>query len=245
MIERFFNINFEFDKDKVFESIDQALDKDKPTYICVADGNILVNVHQSQDYRDVINSGLLSICDGHWTTIYLRWIYGIKRDSYCGSEIFIDLLKKNKYSMAFVGGSNEALNGIKSFVDGHYPDNKYTFVELPFKSVDEFDYKSIGETLNKDKYDIIWVGLGAPKQELFMNKLRPYLNRGVMIGVGAVFNFYGSDNINRAPRVIRSLHLEWLYRVITEPKRQFPKFSNYLQSIPKVLREEINHKKQQ
>lgn len=241
-MEPFFNINFEFDKGRVYESIDKALLNNESTYICVADGNILANVHQSEDYKKIVNSGLFSICDGHWTTIYLRWIYGIKRDSYCGSEIFIDLLKKNKYSMVFLGGSQEALKGIERFVQTNYTNHNYYFADLPFKSVDEFDYKEIGEKLNQYGADIIWVGLGAPKQEIFMNRLRPYLNQGVMIGVGAVFNFYGSQNVNRAPSAIRALHLEWLYRVTMEPKRQFPKFKNYLKTIPQILIEEIKNK---
>ena len=61
---------------------------------------------------------------------------------------------------------------------------------LPFVSVDEFDYELIAKKVNEEKPDIIWVSLGAPKQEIFMSKLLPFLQQGVMFGIGAAFNYY-------------------------------------------------------
>lgn len=63
------------------------------------------------------------------------------------------------------------------------------FETLPFKKVDEFDYEGIAQMINEDNPDIIWGALGAPKQEMFMALLKPYLKRGIMFGYGAIFNF--------------------------------------------------------
>lgn len=241
-METYFNIRFEFDKDKVLKSIDNQLYADNSSYVCVADGNILANVHNSFDYRAIINQSLFSICDGSWAIIFLKFIYGIKRDSYSGSDIFQDMIKTKKYSMAFLGGRYETLIGLKEYLSSiNYPIDKTFFLELPFCHVNEFDYESIGKTL-LDKYDIIWVGLGAPKQEIFMNKLKPHLKHGVMIGVGAVFNFYGSSDVKRAPYLIRKFHLEFLHRLFAEPQKQIPKFKNYIQTIPQIITEEIQRK---
>ena len=57
-------------------------------------------------------------------------------------------------------------------------------------SVESFNYDLISQKINDTKPDFIWVGLGAPKQEIFMSKLEPFINKGLMIGVGAAFNFY-------------------------------------------------------
>lgn len=244
-MEIFFNIRFEFEKKKIFELIDRRLIEPGGDYICVADGNILTNVHQSVTYRNIINEGLFSISDSSWTPIFIRLIYGINRKSYTGSDIFKALLSSKKYHMAFLGGTEEALIGLDTYLnDISYPTDKRFFLELPFKDVTGFDYENIAEVLNNNSIDIIWVGLGAPKQEIFMNKLKPYLKRGIMIGVGAVFNFYGNTHIKRAPSFIRKLHLEFLHRIITEPNKQVPKFTNYIRTLPHILHDEYRVKKQ-
>lgn len=113
------------------------------------------------------------------------------------------------------------------------------FVELPFRSVDEFDYKSIAADINNYRPDIIWVSLGAPKQEFFMNRLLPFLERGVMFGFGAIFNFYsGVGSVKRAPAWMRRLKLEWLYRAIEEPKKNIPRYLRFIKLLPRLIKEE-------
>ena len=73
-----------------------------------------------------------------------------------------------------------------------------TFLELPYMSVEEFDYANIAKEIETDEADIIWIALGAPKQEYFMDRLKPHLKRGVMIAVGAVFKFYSGVEARRA-----------------------------------------------
>lgn len=70
--------------------------------------------------------------------------------------------------------------------------------------------------------DFIWVGLGAPKQEIWM-AAHENKNRGLMIGVGAAFD-YESGNIKRAPKWMQKLNLEWLYRLKQDPKRLLPRY---------------------
>ena len=118
------------------------------------------------------------------------------------------------------------------------------FKELPFCDVEGFDYADIGEAVNEDNPDIVWVSLGAPKQEMFMNKLEPYLHRGVLIAVGAAFKFYsGVPGQQRAPKWVQHLHLEFIYRLFQEPKKQSSRVKNYLFTLPRILREEIVKKK--
>jgi len=111
-----------------------------------------------------------------------------------------------------------------------------TFEELPFRAVGEFDYEGIAKRINIDNPDMIWVSLGAPKQEYFMSRLLPYLNRGVMIGVGAVFNFNsGTGHVKRAPLWMRRLKLEWLYRAFEEPKKNVPRYWNFIKLMPSLI----------
>ena len=93
--------------------------------------------------------------------------------------------------------------------------------------------------INEDNPDIIWGALGAPKQEMFMARLKPYLKRGIMFGYGAIFNFNaGVGKVKRAPRWMLALRLEWLHRALEQPKKNIPRYWNFIKSLPKLIRNE-------
>lgn len=240
----YFNINYEFDRPTIWKKIDEQLQKEEPCYICVADGNILQMVHKDLEYRKIVNASLFSICDSSWVPLYLKRIYGVQYQQYCGSQIFEDLMGRKQYRQFFIGTSEKVLAGLKKELSKKDPSiSGMSFFAPPFCKVEEFDYPSIAEMINKDNPDIIWVALGAPKQENFMFRLQPLLNRGVMIGVGAVFNFYcGLENApKRAPKWVVKLHLEFAYRVFSEPKKQLQRCKDFLSTLPKIYKEEKKH----
>lgn len=245
-MNQYFNINYEFDQPTIWREIDEQLLKDGARYICVADGNILQMVHKDLEYRKVVNGSLFSICDGSWATVFLKKLYGTHYQPYSGSQIFEDLTNKKQYKQFFIGTSEKVLDGLKNELSKIDPAvNEMSFFAPPFCKVEEFDYSGIADMINKDRPDIIWVALGAPKQENFMYRLQPLLKRGVMIGVGAVFNFYcGLENApKRAPQWMVRLHLEFVYRIFSEPKKQLKRCKDYLLTLPKIYREEKRRSK--
>lgn len=240
-MNRYFNINYEFDKQAIWNKIDEQLQKEGASYICVADGNILQMVHKDLEYRAVVNASMFSICDSSWATVFLKRLYGTHYQPYCGSQIFEDLTGKKQYRHFFIGTSEIILEGLKNELLKIDPAiSGMSFFAPPFCKVEEFDYPAIAKIIHKDNPDIIWVALGAPKQENFMYRLQPLLKRGVMIGVGAVFNFYcGLENApKRAPQWIVKLHLEFVYRVFSEPKKQLQRCKDFLLTLPKIYKEE-------
>jgi len=110
-------------------------------------------------------------------------------------------------------------------------------------SVEEFDYANIAKEIETDEADIIWIALGAPKQEYFMDRLKPHLKRGVMIAVGAVFKFYSGVEARRAPKWIIKWHLEFVYRIFREPKKQLKRCGMILFTLPELLLREIERKR--
>jgi N-acetylglucosaminyldiphosphoundecaprenol N-acetyl-beta-D-mannosaminyltransferase len=236
MVENFFNIKYDFDKTDVLSSIDKQIAAGQPDYISVTDGVILSLANRDASYRDVINSGMFSICDSGYVPLYIRWIHGLRRNQYCGSEIFMDIVHMRKYRMYFLGSRHNVLESLRtrlSLIDPRIQD--MTFDELPFRDVDNFDYPAIAKHIDDDGADIIWVSLGAPKQEIFMSRLKPYLHRGVMIAVGAAFKFYSGVAERRAPEWMIRTHLEFLYRLISDPKKQVRRCSVILSTIPTLL----------
>lgn len=235
-METFFNIHYEMDKNAVWRAIDKQLQERNPGYICVADGVILNIANRDKDYLRVVNGSMFSICDSSYVPVYLKWIYGIEREQYCGSQIFMDIIRMNKYRMFFMGTSQQTLAGLKANLVKTDPlIAGMTFYDLPYRTVDQFDYQDIANRIKADGAQIIWVALGAPKQEIFMSRLKPYLESGVMIAVGAAFKFYSGLEEKRAPQWMVKHHLEFIYRIFSEPKKQIKRCAWIVITLPRLL----------
>lgn len=243
-MKTYFNIRYEMDRGRVHDAIAEQLTKPGSDYICVADGTILTVVNKDKDYREVVNGGMFSICDSSYVPLYIKWLYGEHYGQYCGSEIFKDIVSGGKYRMIFLGTQQNILDGLKANLAKLNPEVvNMTFSELPFRKVDEFDYEGIAEMIEKDGAEIIWIALGAPKQEIFMSRLKPHLKHGVMIAVGAAFKFYSGVSSNRAPRWMVRHHFEFVHRILKEPKKQLKRCSMMVFTLPKLLWQERKRKK--
>lgn len=244
MTQTYFKINYEFDRAAVHRGIATRLESGKPGYICVCDGVILNIADRTPDYLNVINGSMFSICDSSYVPLYIRWIYGQKYGQYAGSEIFMDIVRERKYRMIFLGTSQRILDGLKSNLVKENPDvETMQFVELPFRKVEDFDYAAIARMVQADGAQIIWVALGAPKQEQFMARLQPHLEGGVMIAVGAAFKFFSGIEAKRAPQWMIRNHLEFVYRLAQEPRKQFGRCFNIVRTLPGMLYGEWRRKR--
>lgn len=231
----YFNINYEFDKQEVHRQIELA----QKGYICVADGVVLNTANRDPKYLKVVNGSIFSICDSSWVPVYLKWIYGIKYKQYCGSEIFSDIVSSRKYRMIFMGTSQAILDGLRKELKKMNPDvEDMQFVELPFLNVEDFNYPEIAQLIESDGAKIVWVALGAPKQERFMDMLLPHLKHGVMIGVGAAFKFFSGMEEKRCPEWMKNNHLEFVYRILQNPKKQLIRCYWIIRTLPKLYFEE-------
>ena len=227
--------------------INKIIKGDNPAYCCAINANILVECFTNDSYQNVITNASFNICDG----INVKRIYNYtqknKVELYPGPDMFIDVISNRGMSCShfFLGGQHKVLNGLLHKL-------KYEFEDIdirgsfspPFLDVSEFDYSSIAKRINDSNADIIWIGLGAPKQEIFMSNLLPHINRGLMVGVGAAFNFYsGLSEFKRAPDFMVNLHLEWLFRAFQEPKRIIKRQLKNLLYLPLIFFNEFKVKK--
>lgn len=243
-MNKYFNICYEFDRKRIHESIAERLAQPGSDYICVADGVIMNIANRNKRYLEVINGGLLTICDSGYVPLYIKWIYGEKFEQYCGSDIFIDIIASRRYRMIFLGTQQVILDGLKSELSKINPDvADMTFYELPFCNVSEFDYPAIAEMVEKDGADIVWIALGAPKQEYFMSYLRPHLKHGVMIAVGAAFKFFSGIGVHRAPDWMVRYHLEFVHRIAKEPNKQLRRCFHIVRTLPELLFNEWRSKR--
>lgn len=245
-MEKYFNINYEFDPKKVDEIIFEHITNKKAGYVCSLDGNNLVVANTNPDHMAILNEAIVNNCDSAWIPMIINWIYRTNFSNYCGTDLFIKYVKMNKFRQYFLGSTIDVLQKLQENLSKIDPQLKdMHFETLPFKAVENFDYKKIGTMINEDGPDIIWVSLGAPKQEIFMSLLLPHLNRGVMFGFGAIFNVFAEmPGLKRAPQFMVKLKLEWLYRLFQEPKKQITRAYSFISLLPRMVKEELKYKKE-
>jgi len=239
-MKKYFQIKLEFNQETIHQKIHQTVSGNKKGYVCVVDGNVLAKSVKDIKYRNIINNALVNTCDGSSIAFFASLIHGRKFSTYTGPDLFKNLTSK-PYSQLFLGNTFEIHKLLKDkFHTASIDTSQMIFETLPFKKVDEFDYVYISKKINRLKPDIIWVSLGAPKQELFINKLYPFVDSGILIAIGAAFNSYVNiKNHKRAPSFFLKLNLEWLYRSIKNPNRIGKRALNYALLLPRIIINEI------
>ena len=232
-MKKYFNVALEFNHSSIRDIVRNSIDKDRKGYVCIVDANVLFNAQKDDNYCDVINSSTVNSCDGSSIAMLANLVYKKKLRAWNGPDIFSYYIEK-KYKQLLLGSNNETLNQIKDRLKKNgIDDNHISSLSLPFLSVEDFDYEKISKKINNIKPDIIWVSLGAPKQEIFMSKLLPYLSKGVMFGIGAAFNFY-TGRIALPNYRIGALKFIWISRILSEPKKQLIRIIPYIRIMPKL-----------
>jgi N-acetylglucosaminyldiphosphoundecaprenol N-acetyl-beta-D-mannosaminyltransferase len=240
-MQRYFDILFEFDQNKFNGIITDSIEQKKKGYICVVDGNVLAETVRSASYKEIINNALVNSCDGGSIAKIAGVIHKQKLQTYTGPELFSIFVNKN-YKQIFLGNTDDVLNRLKAkMISEGLDSNKMQFKALPFKDVNQFDYISIAKNINTFTPDLIWISLGAPKQEVFISKLLPHIESGILVAIGAAFNLHLNDKeYKRAPKWVRKINMEWMYRSIKEPKRVGKRAFKYVKVIPRLIFNEIN-----
>jgi N-acetylglucosaminyldiphosphoundecaprenol N-acetyl-beta-D-mannosaminyltransferase len=96
----------------------------------------------------------------------------------------------------------------------------------PFRSLTDEEEDAIVEQINGSGAEVVWVGVGVPKQEKWMAHMRTRLDAPVLCGVGAAFDFH-AGRISQAPPWMQARGLEWIYRIAQEPRRLLPRYLSY------------------
>lgn len=195
-------------------------------YICVSNVHTTVMASENEAYRDIQNGGILSIPDGGpLSTVGRKRGYpSMKRTT--GPDYMQEIFKISEvkgYRHYFYGSTEETLEKLRCRLLKDYPGMQIAgMYSPPFSPLTDVEDRAIIDRINETEADFVWVGLGAPKQEIWMASHQGKL-RGMMVGVGAGFDYY-AGNIERAPEWMQKTNLEWLYRLIQDPKRLFKRY---------------------
>lgn len=195
-------------------------------YMCVSNVHTTVTAFENPEYCKIQNGGIMAIPDGGpLSSVGRKRGYEMSRTtgpSYM-EEIF-KRAKENKFKHFFYGSSEETLNKMKFELGQKYSDlNIVGMYSPPFRELTEEEDANVIEMINDSSPDFVWVGLGAPKQEIWMSKHQGKI-KGFMVGVGAGFDYF-AGNIKRAPEWMQRLNLEWLYRLMQDPNRLLMRYA--------------------
>lgn len=195
-------------------------------YICASNVHTTVLAHEQTEYMKVQSESALSIPDGKPLSVVGKKKGYKDMEKVTGTHLmqntFCDARFKGKKHY-FYGTTPEVLNKMMNNMKHRYSDVYICGYEPSvFRPLSDEEVEELAIRINESEADFVWVGIGAPRQEFLMNRLKGKIG-GVMIGVGGAFNIIAGI-VNDAPMWMQNVGLEWLYRLLKEPKRLFKRY---------------------
>ena len=221
---RFSRINM---KDTL-KTIEKFITNGRESQVCVTNAYSLVLMQKDKEFKDITNSASLVVTDGK-PLIWISKLYGEPiPERVAGPDLVYEFSKisaKKGYKLFFLGSDSTTLKKMIENLKKIFP-----FLQIvgayapPFKKqFPERENEKMLALINKVKSDILFVGLGAPKQERWIWEYKDKLRVPVSIGVGAAFDFV-AGTVKRAPEWMQECGLEWLFRLCQEPGRLWKRY---------------------
>ncbi|CUS97495.1 MAG: WecB/TagA/CpsF family glycosyltransferase [Candidatus Bathyarchaeia archaeon] len=217
-------------KDAVNLVVEECLNSNlkTPKLISARDAHGIVISKKDKNFHKILSSFDINLPDGV-PIVWIGRLKGSKEMGRCsGVDFFQEIMitTKDKNIKHFLCGGKEGVPeklkmvcekkfGNKNIVGTYSP---------PFRDMSEEEIKILSNQINSLGADIVWVGLSTPKQEVFAYRLSKYLKVKFICTVGAAFDFH-TGRVKRAPKFMQNIGLEWLYRLIKEPKRLFKRYA--------------------
>lgn len=211
---------------KTLQLIQDQMEAWRGKYICVANVHTTVTAHEDASYQEIQNNAVMALPDGGPLSEYSRKQGFTEARRVTGPDLMKEILAisaEKGWRHYFYGSTQETLDLLRKKIEQRYPGAIIAgMYSPPFRELTPQEDVEIVEQINAAKPDFVWVGLGAPKQERWMAAHEDRV-KALMIGVGAAFN-YEAGNIKRAPQWMQKHNLEWLYRLLQDPKRLFKRY---------------------
>mgnify|MGYP001422775920 CR=1 FL=1 len=213
--------------DEGCQAIEDAIAKSNKSYVCVCPVSTIMECQKDQEVLQSVNSANLVTPDG-MPVVWLGKSKGYRNISRVyGPDLMLKMCKISEdkgYKNYFYGSKSDVLGKLQEKLKELFPNLYITGTySPPFRELSGGEDNEIIRMINESNSDILWVGLGSPKQDLWMHKYRDKINVPVMIGVGAAFDFISGAK-KQAPKFMQRIGCEWLFRLILEPKRLWRRY---------------------
>jgi N-acetylglucosaminyldiphosphoundecaprenol N-acetyl-beta-D-mannosaminyltransferase len=215
---------------QAIERIEDWITYRSMNYVCVTPAHSVMDCVRNPALRKIFNASGLTTPDG----MSLVWLLKLKGQRHVDRVYGPDLMKAicqrsvaMGWSHYLFGGEVGVVEALSTTLQKNYPGIQIAGTWCPpFHPLTQEEDENITNDINLAHADIVWVGIGSPKQERWMAEHLGRLNAPVMVGVGAAFD-YLSGKKRQAPRWMQRSGLEWLFRLGTEPRRLWRRYIQY------------------
>jgi N-acetylglucosaminyldiphosphoundecaprenol N-acetyl-beta-D-mannosaminyltransferase len=238
--ERIFNIDMTFPRfdllgvnisaihmGQAVSAIESWISEKQPHYVCVTPAHAVMDCFDNPGLRAIYNASGMTTPDGMAVVWWLRWHGQRQVERVYGPDLVLAVCQRSLetgWRHYFYGGGPGVAVDLGRSLQARFPGLQVAGVySPPFGPLSADEDRAITAQIVASKADIVWVGLGAPRQEVWMSEHAGWVGAPVLVGVGAAFDFL-SGHKRQAPRWIQRRGLEWLFRLVSEPRRLWRRY---------------------
>jgi N-acetylglucosaminyldiphosphoundecaprenol N-acetyl-beta-D-mannosaminyltransferase len=212
--------------DEALGRIERWADARESRYVCLCNVHSVVTASRDTAFRGVINAADLAAPDGMPVAWSLRWMGFRGQQRIGGPDLmwrYCARAEANGQSIFLFGASEATLGRLQTALRRNFPRLRFAgAMSPPFRDMSAEETDDVVARLNASGANVVFVGLGCPKQEFWMARHRARI-RAVLVGVGAAFDYH-AGTLPRAPLWMQQIGLEWLYRLAKEPRRLWRRY---------------------
>ena len=212
-------------KYEVLDHISASIKSSQKNMMFFVNANNLKLAYYDLQYRSILKEAIYIYGDGIGIYLAGKISHQPISDNVNGTDLFpfiCELCEREKYTVYFLGSAPGIVEKMVQNIKLKYPMLLIAGAHHGYFD-DGSNSNDVIKEINRTETKILFVGLGTPRQEKWIYKNYQALNFNVAIGVGGLFDFYSGSKL-RAPLLLRKLHLEWLFRLLYEPRRLWKRY---------------------
>ncbi|MEO1774049.1 MAG: WecB/TagA/CpsF family glycosyltransferase [Pseudomonadota bacterium] len=217
-------VNLQSAADRILRAVEGRM----KGYVCIRDVHGVVKCQHDEKLRQAHREAFLVTPDGMPVVWSLRLAGHADVSRVYGPDLMLALFDQGQAKGVrhyLYGSTPETLSKLEDRLAKRFPEAEIVgSYSPPFRDLTEAEKGDVARQIDESGADIVWVGLGTPRQELWMAEMRDLIDAPIFIGVGAAFDFHAGVKA-QAPRVIQRSGFEWLFRVACEPRRLLPRYA--------------------
>ena len=198
-----------------------------PRILCFPGSDMLAACQRNDRQRTALNNADVTLTDGMMLARLCRLFGAAHAERVYGPDVMLELCRRSPergYRHFFYGGAPGVAETLAARLQAQFPGLRIVGTcSPPYRPLSESEIAEDMRLINDSQADVVWIGLGTPKQEIWMTDNRSRLHAPLLLGVGAAFDFH-AGNLRQAPRWVRAAGFEWFFRLCTQPRRLFKRY---------------------
>ena len=212
------------DMESAVARVKEEVQSGRNGYICLIGVHGIMEAHWDPDLAQIYAHATMMVPDGTPTVWVGRWQGFHNMQRVAGPDLMLEVFSRKDFANCthfLYGGKESVAEELRDCLQQRFPWVRIVGTHTPpFRDLTLEEEESLATRIRALKPDMIWVGISTPKQERFMMRFLPLLDSTLMFGVGAAFDYH-TGRINDAPQWVKRAGLQWLHRLMQDPRRLF------------------------